>query len=279
MIDSSYSTGLPENLGVHNGQDENVPLPAISEKIVSGNLIKTVDGREVHRFLKVGKDYTSWMKDRIKKFGFIEGVDYLLTEIGEQLPSGTKYRTEYFLTISMGKELGMVDRSEQGRRIRKYFISIEEQAAAPRQMTPAEMFLHSAQSMVAIEQRQAAQAVEIQTISAQVEKVEKAQTIMSSRPADAESITHIRKRIGKMVGISAGTIDAVIRQSPYSPKPAGTVKNSREEADGATFVVYWRKDITALFKRFVSECVQITPTMCTHPFIEGRFRLIKGEAA
>ncbi|HWT62507.1 MAG TPA: antA/AntB antirepressor family protein [Ochrobactrum sp.] len=269
---------MPGNPAVHNGQDENAPFPAISEKTLAGNLIKTVDGREVHRFLKVGKDYTNWIKDRIKKFGFIEGVDYLLAEIGEQHPSGTKYRTEYFLTLSMGKELGMIDRSDKGRQIRKYFISIEEQGAPARQMTPAEMFLHNAQMMVTIERQQKIQVEELKHIGAQVERVELAQTVMSSRPADAESITHIRIRIGKMLGLSAATVDAVIRQSPYSPKPAGTVKSSREEAEGSTFVVFWRKDITALFKRFVSECVQVTPTMCTHPYIDGRFRLVKGEA-
>ena len=275
MTQQPYSTGLPENLAVKNGQVEDAVFPAITETMMGGNLIKTVDGREVHRFLKVGKDYTSWIKDRIKKFGFIEGVDYLLTEIGEQLPSGTKYRTEYFLTISMGKELGMVDRSERGRQIRKYFISIEERATAPRQMTPAEMFLHSAQSMYAIERQQAAQAEELKAISAHVERVEKAQTVMSSRPANAEAITHIRKRIGKLLGLSAETIDTVLRQSPYSPKPAGTVKSSREEAEGSTYVVYWKKDITALFERFAEECAQESALFYSHPFIERKFKMIR----
>ncbi len=282
MTEQSYSTGLPGNPAVQNGHEENVPLPAISKRLLGGNLIKTVDGREVHRFLEVGKDYTTWMKDRIKKYGFIEGVDFVKVDDLSSPKSGSaKSRpqtvTEYFLTLGMGKELGMVDRSERGRRVRKYFISVEEQGSVAKQMTPAEMFLHNAQMMVTIERQQAEHAEALKTIGAQVERVEKAQTVMSSRPATAEAITHIRKRIGKMTGLSADTIDIVLRQSPYSPKPAGTVKSSREEAEGSTYVVYWKKDITALFKRFVSECIQVTPTMCTHPFIERRFRLVKGE--
>ncbi|MBQ0707869.1 ORF6N domain-containing protein [Ochrobactrum sp. AP1BH01-1] len=151
------------------------------------------------------------------------------------------------------------------------YFSVRQQ----RQMTPAEMFLHSAQTMYAIEQRQAAQAAAIQTIGAQVERVEKAQTVMSSRPANAEAITHIRKRISKMLGLSAETIDTVLRQSPYTPKPAGTVKNSREEAEGSTYVVYWQKDITALFDRFASECEQVTAQFFTHPFVDRKFRMTR----
>ncbi|MEJ5082366.1 hypothetical protein [Ochrobactrum sp. MYb379] len=182
-------------------------------------------------------------------------------------------KDEYFLTLGMGKELGMVDRSERGRRVRKYFISIEEQGPTAHQMTPAEMFLHNAQMMVTIERQQAEHAEALKTIGAQIEKVEKAQTVMSSRPANAEAITHIRKRISKMLGLSAETIDAVMRQSPYTPKPAGTVKNSREEAEGSTYVVYWQKDITALFDRFAAECERVSAQFFSHPFVDRKFRM------
>lgn len=146
---------------------------------------------------------------------------------------------------------------------------------AQRQMTPAEMFLHSAQSMYAIERQQAEQAEELKAISAHVERVEKAQTVMNSRPANAEAITHIRKRIGKLLGLSVETIDTVLRQSPYSPKPAGTVKSNREEAEGSTYVVYWKKDITALFERFAAECAQESSLFYSHPFIERKFKMIR----
>ncbi len=34
---------------------------------------KLVDARELHEFLEVGKDFTTWIKDRISKYNFIEG--------------------------------------------------------------------------------------------------------------------------------------------------------------------------------------------------------------
>lgn len=276
MIDNPYSTGMPGNPAVQNGQGSDVPFPAISETMFAGNLIKTVDGREVHRFLAVGKDYTTWMKDRIKKYGFIEGVDFVSISQSPISGSGNRgAKDEYFLTLSMGKELGMVDRSEKGRQIRKYFISVEEQSTTQRQMTPAEMFLHSAQTMVAIEQRQAAQAVEIKSISEDLGRMAQSLTIFDNIPPNGELVTHLRKRVSKSFGLSFDVINRVLDAAAVHPKFA--VRNRHENAEGGVNYGYWKREINLVFRKFVSECTQVTPTMCTHPYIEGRFRLIKGE--
>lgn len=43
---------------------------------VGGEQIQTCNARELHSFLDVGKDFSTWIKDRIKKYDFIEGVDF-----------------------------------------------------------------------------------------------------------------------------------------------------------------------------------------------------------
>lgn len=96
------------------------------------------DARTLHTFMQVKRDFTTWIKGRIRKFGFVANEDYLLTKSGEQLPSGTKYVHDYHLTLDMAKELAMVENNEQGRAARRYFIECERQAlavAAP-QATP-----------------------------------------------------------------------------------------------------------------------------------------------
>lgn len=103
--------------------------------------------------------------------------------------------------------------------------------------------------------------------------------LMLARPAGAESIVHIRARINELHGIPARIIDEVMRQSPIAPKPAGMVKHSREEALGASYAVYWIKDVTAVFARFVAECSRVTATQATHPYIEGRFKLLTAVAS
>lgn len=252
-------------------------FPTIVDRPIGAQIVKTVDGREVHTFLNAKKDYTTWIKDRIKRFGFIEGVDYLLTEIGEQLPSGTKYRTEYYLTIGMGKELGMVDRTVKGRAIRKYFLSIEEHAAITRQpMTAAEIVLQNAQALVAFERRQAEQQQALEAMDARVAVIEDTAPL-KVKPQHTETKTEIKARINKQYGLPAWLVDTVLTQIPYRPPVFAMVKNSHEEAQGSSYAVYQIVDITKLFKRFVGECRQATPTTATHPEIDTRFKLIRRE--
>lgn len=86
---------------------------------------KLINARELHNVMKVGKDFTTWIKDRIEKYGFIENEDYLLTftKIGERK---NVLKHEYYLVMDMAKELCMVENNEIGRKIRKYFIEVEK---------------------------------------------------------------------------------------------------------------------------------------------------------
>ncbi|WP_074168067.1 antA/AntB antirepressor family protein [Candidatus Arsenophonus triatominarum] len=37
--------------------------------------MQTVNARDLHAFLEIGKDFTTWIKDRIKQYGFAENID------------------------------------------------------------------------------------------------------------------------------------------------------------------------------------------------------------
>lgn len=39
-----------------------------------------INARDVHRFLKVGRDYSTWIRARIKQAGFIENQDFVVVE-------------------------------------------------------------------------------------------------------------------------------------------------------------------------------------------------------
>ncbi|WP_085032327.1 Rha family transcriptional regulator [Ensifer aridi] len=143
--------------------------------------------------------------------------------------------------------------------------------------TTAEAFAQAFRMLADAEQREVQREQRLNLIDAKVERIEAAQIVLSARPANSESIVHIRKRIWQLYGLSDATIDAVMRQSPYAPKPAGMVKNEHAEAEGAAYAVYWKKDVTATFERFVAECRHSAGKLYTHPYIEGRFKLIKHE--
>lgn len=146
-----------------------------------------------------------------------------------------------------------------------------------RPLTPAELLQAQATLLVEMERKHQEQAQVVARVEQRVDDLVQYQ-IMSKRPSNAEAITHIRKRMFSKYGIPSHVCDQVIRQLPYSPKPAGMVKNTREEAEGSSYAVYWTKDVNTVFKLFVAECAQETPAFVTHPFIGGRFRLTPGAA-
>lgn len=102
-------------------------LIAVTSGQIDGQATQLVDARLLHDFLGVGKDFTTWIKLRIRQYGFEQNRDYLLTQTGEQLPSGTKWRSDYMLTLDMAKELAMVEHTPKGRQARRYFIDCERQ--------------------------------------------------------------------------------------------------------------------------------------------------------
>ena len=102
--------------------------------------IQLVDARELHRKLQTRRDFSNWIKGRIQEYGFIENEDYFtenqwFAKFGESKVSENKRFTkaggdrrskDYFITTNMAKELAMVERNEQGRKIRRYFIEMEK---------------------------------------------------------------------------------------------------------------------------------------------------------
>ncbi|WP_334472229.1 antA/AntB antirepressor family protein [Arsenophonus sp. PmNCSU2021_1] len=52
----------------------------LETKNISGELIQTVNARDLHAFLDIGKDFTTLIKNRIKQYGFVEGDDFIIVE-------------------------------------------------------------------------------------------------------------------------------------------------------------------------------------------------------
>ncbi|GMA76311.1 hypothetical protein GCM10025880_27280 [Methylorubrum aminovorans] len=123
--------------------------------------MQTVNARDLHAFLKVGRVFGAWIQGRIAKYGFVENADFVTVE-GLSFPDresskGThsvstlhadgalsspdlatsksgrggarpQRTTEYHLTMDMAKELSMVENNAQGRAARRYFIDCERRA-------------------------------------------------------------------------------------------------------------------------------------------------------
>lgn len=86
---------------------------------INNETVQTVDARQLHGFLGVGRDFTNWIKNRIAEYGFEEGVDYMafFAKFGENSEKGRPSK-EYAIKIDMAKELCMLERNEKGRHAR-----------------------------------------------------------------------------------------------------------------------------------------------------------------
>lgn len=111
-------------------------LIPVTRQCINETETLTCDGRKLHEFLEVGRDYSSWLNQRIEKYGFIEGVDYvLLPNSGEQNGRGGHNRIDHILSIDMAKQLAMVENNDKGLQVRRYFIECERIAKEARKAT------------------------------------------------------------------------------------------------------------------------------------------------
>lgn len=83
----------------------------------------TVMGRDLHEVLEIKTAYKDWFP-RMCEYGFIEGEDFcsILSE-----STGGRPSTDHQLTIDMAKEICMIQRTDIGRKVRKYFINVENE--------------------------------------------------------------------------------------------------------------------------------------------------------
>ena len=117
-----------------------------SRSSVSGELIpltendgvQAVMGRDLHKFLEVGKDYSTWFKD-MAEYGFVAGQDFSPIS-GNTSPAGGRPRIEHIVSLDMAKEISMIQRTDKGKQARQYFIECERKAKrAPAELTRLEL--------------------------------------------------------------------------------------------------------------------------------------------
>ena len=91
----------------------------------------TLSARELHEFLDVGSNYTTWF-NRMCEYGFTENIDYqtYFPKL-ESESHGGQNKIDHQITLDMAKEIAMIQRNEKGKLARQYFIQIEKQWNSP----------------------------------------------------------------------------------------------------------------------------------------------------
>ena len=97
-----------------------------------GTEINSVNARELHSFIQAKQEFANWIKNRIKKYGFVENQDYIIVQTKRAGNNATL--KEYYITLDMAKELSMVENNEKGREARRYFIEVEKQHSSLKEL-------------------------------------------------------------------------------------------------------------------------------------------------
>lgn len=123
---------------------------------INQNTEMLCNARDLHKFLNVGRKFNTWIKDRIKQYGFVKNQDFVLitqnggaktcqngrtntfSQTGEKVKMG-RPTVDYHITLDMAKELAMIENNEQGRKVRRYFIECEKQVLQSAQSITAQI--------------------------------------------------------------------------------------------------------------------------------------------
>lgn len=114
---SAYESGnktIFSNLEIENL----LPIKEESGKVV-------ISARDLHRFLCIGKDFSTWIKDRIEKYGLVENEDYVVIVTPTVSPKGGRPLKEYLLSPNIAGEFIQETRFRRHKRIeyKTYIIS------------------------------------------------------------------------------------------------------------------------------------------------------------
>ena len=114
---SEAAPHLNASLGTINGNEFAAIVPVIPGHI-GGRETNIVSAKALHKALGVGKDFSTWITDRISEYDFTIGHDYsvhktISPNLGKS-PNGTAYSKikqsgrpgkDYLLSVGMAKEL------------------------------------------------------------------------------------------------------------------------------------------------------------------------------
>ena len=95
-------------------------------RITEHNGKQAVSARELHSYLESKQDFSTWIKAKIEKYGFIEGHDYEVFHNFIENPNGGRPLIEYALSVDCAKEIAMVEGNGKGRQARVFFIECEK---------------------------------------------------------------------------------------------------------------------------------------------------------
>ena len=100
----------------------------ITRAAINNEEVNAVNARDLWEKIESKRRFGDWIKDRLE--GFTEGQDYVIHKIVKtgNGASGKQYQIDYIISLDTAKHIAMLERNEQGHKIRQYFIEVEKNA-------------------------------------------------------------------------------------------------------------------------------------------------------
>lgn len=186
--------------------------PLFNKQTVSGR--EVYSAREVHEFLKVKSKFADWIKNRIQDYGFIENEDFVI--ISKVLEKG-RPEIDYAITPTMGKELSMVEKNDQGKIARLYFIEQErlvKEISKP-VLSIEEMIIAQAQSAIETKKRvflleEKVKEIEAKSITSRADYFAiSGYAALINQPIDVKTASELGRKASKLcntLGYSTGSM-------------------------------------------------------------------------
>ncbi|QHJ73778.1 putative antirepressor [Butyrivibrio virus Ceridwen] len=110
---------------------------------------QTVSARELHEKLSINSNFTTWF-NRMTEYGFTEGTDFF-PKMEES--TGGRPSMDYEISMDMAKEICMIQRTPEGKKVREYLLNLEKAWNTPelvfaRALKASEKLLAEAQEKV-----------------------------------------------------------------------------------------------------------------------------------
>ena len=185
-------------------------------EIIEHNGKQAVNARELHQKLGSKQDFSTWIKNRIEKYGFVENQDFEVFHKIMENSNGGRSRIEYALSLDMAKELCMVENNDAGRRIRKYFIEVEKKARTQNPFAIPQTY--SEALLLAANQ---AKQIEKQQLALEQKKIENDKLVADGKRKDATIVRMKPKEVftdavaGSKGNCLVGEVAKLITQNGY----------------------------------------------------------------
>lgn len=189
---------------------------------INGDAVETVSARELHSFLESRQDFSTWIKNRIEKYEFVENQDYISFHKKMEREVGGTVRIEYFVSVGMAKELAMVENNDKGKQARRYFIECEKKLKEQTATQPSQPIGEIEDKLRAI-----VFALEHTTLSdvaketVIVTSVETLTGVSIGHRPRIEQTTYSAKELGDVLGISANRVGRIANAHGLKTKEYG----------------------------------------------------------